>query len=123
MILYVNLDMDQISEGYVILFTGLLIVFGSLVLLSLIFKYGIPFLLYTYKIVKRILKGKKIKNIKLEVDEDFTGEVTAAIAMAIHLYRNEQHDHENPILTIKKAKKMYSPWSSKIYGTYQRLNK
>ena len=32
-----------------------------------------------------------------------------------------QHDFENPILTIKQAQKSYSPWSSKIYGTQNKL--
>ena len=120
MILYVDLNMDQISEGYVILITGLFIVFSSLVTLSLLFKYGIPFMLYVYKIITK-RKDKKIKDIAIEVDEDFTGEVVAAISTAIHMYLNEQHDKENPILTIKQAKKSYSPWSSKIYGTHHRL--
>lgn len=120
MILSVNLNMDQISEGYVILITGLLIVFSALVTLSLFFKYGTPFMLYIYKIITK-RKDKKIKDIAIEVDEDFTGEVVAAIATAIHMYLNEQHDQENPILTIKQAKKSYSPWSSKIYGTHNRL--
>lgn len=120
MILYVNLDMDQINEGYVILITGLFIVFSALVTLSLFFKYGMPLLLYSYKIITK-RKDKKIKDIAMEVDKDFTGEVVAAISTAIHIYLNEQHDKENPILTIKQAKKSYSPWSSKIYGTHNRL--
>ena len=120
MILYVDLNMDQISEGYVILVTGLLIVFSALVTLSLVFKYGMPFMLYLYKIITK-RKDKKIKDIAMEVDKNFTGEVTAVIAAAIHMYLNEQHDKENPILTIKQAKKSYSPWSSKIYGTHHRL--
>ncbi len=45
-----------------------------------------------------------------------TGEVNAAIAAAIYLYRSELHDHENTVLTIKKVARTYSPWSSKIYG-------
>ncbi|PKP12557.1 MAG: hypothetical protein CVU08_09855 [Bacteroidetes bacterium HGW-Bacteroidetes-3] len=114
------LYIDQISEGYVILITGLVIVFSSLLVLSLFFKYGVPILLYAYKI---ITKGryKKIKDITVGVDEKFTGEIAAAIATAIHLYLHEQHDNENAILTIKQARKLYSPWSSKIYGTQNRL--
>lgn len=48
--------------------------------------------------------------------EDMSGEVSAAIAAAIHLYRSELHDYENTVLTINKVSKTYSPWSSKIYG-------
>jgi hypothetical protein len=45
-----------------------------------------------------------------------SGEVNAAIAAAIHLYRSEMHDYENTVLTISKVSRTYSPWSSKIYG-------
>ncbi len=48
--------------------------------------------------------------------EDLSGEVNAAIAAAIYLYRSEMHDYENTVLTISKVSRTYSPWSSKIYG-------
>ena len=43
-------------------------------------------------------------------------ETFAAIATALHLYKNELHDHEQTVLTINRVGKMYTPWSSKIYG-------
>jgi len=112
--------MSQIGEGYMILFSGLLIVFCSLLILSLFFKFGLPVLLYVYKI---ITKGpdKKIKDIQIGSNNKFTGEEAAVIAAAINLYLNEHHDFENPILRIKKAEKSYSPWSSKIYGIHHKL--
>jgi Na+-transporting methylmalonyl-CoA/oxaloacetate decarboxylase gamma subunit len=116
MLLYI----DQISEGYVILITGLLIVFSALLILAIFFKYGLPILLYVYKVITK-RKDRKIKDIAIEADENFTGEVAAAISAAIQLYLNEQHDNENAVLTIKQARKLYSPWSSKIYGTHNRL--
>ncbi|AJR02559.1 OadG family protein [Siansivirga zeaxanthinifaciens] len=108
---------DAISEGYIILITGLIIVFGGLILLTVFFKYGLPIMLYVYKI---ITKGpdKKVKEISPKVNQAFTGEMAAAISVAIHMYLKEQHDDENAILTIKQARKMYSPWSSKIYSAY-----
>ncbi|MFV0564668.1 MAG: OadG family protein [Flavobacteriaceae bacterium] len=111
---------DPITEGYVILFSGLLIVFSGLVLLTLIFKFGLPLMLDFYNSLKPKPKSdKNAKTVSVKVKkEEFTGEVAAAISTAIHLYLNEQHDKENAILTIKQARKMYSPWSSKIYGTY-----
>lgn len=114
------LYIDQLSEGYVILITGLLIVFGSLIILSLFFKYGVPIMLYGYKIITKG-RDRKIKDISVAADEKFTGEIAAAIATAINLYLYEKHDHENAILTIKQARKLYSPWSSKIYGTHNKL--
>jgi len=111
---------DQISEGYVILVTGLVIVFSALVTLMLFFKYGMPLMLYVYKVITK-RKDKKITEITLEHDKDFTGEIAAAIGAAVHMYLDQQHDHESAILTIKQVKKPYSPWSSKIYGTQNRL--
>lgn len=108
---------EQITQGFVILITGLIIVFSSLLALFLFFRFGMSYLLYIYKVITR-RRDKKIEEIKVEADEDFTGEIAAAISTAIHLYLHEQHDNENPILTIKTAKKSYSPWSSKIYGTH-----
>lgn len=117
---YIPLITDQISEGYVILITGLLIVFCSLLILSLFFKFGLPVMLYIYKILTR-RKDKKISEIKVEADKEFTGEIAAAIGAAVHMYLDQQHDHESAILTIKQVKKPYSPWSSKIYSTQNRL--
>jgi len=114
------LVVDQISEGYVILVTGLVIVFSALVTLMLFFKYGMPLMLYVYKVITK-RKDKKITEISLEADKDFTGEIAAAIGAAVHMYLDQQHDHESAILTIKQVKKPYSPWSSKIYGTQNRL--
>ena len=118
--MFTPLMTDQINEGYVILMTGLLIVFSALVILMLFFKYGLPLMLYTYKIITKG-KEKKISEIKVVADRDFTGEIAAAIGAAVHMYLSEQHDNESAILTIKQVKKPYSPWSSKIYGTQNRL--
>jgi Na+-transporting methylmalonyl-CoA/oxaloacetate decarboxylase gamma subunit len=108
---------DPIDEGYIILITGLIIVFGGLILLTLFFKFALPAMLDIYKVMKRV-GNKKTIEISPKVDKrQFTGEVAAAISVAIHMYLNKQHDHENAILTIKQARKLYSPWSSKIYGT------
>ena len=48
--------------------------------------------------------------------EKLSGEVNAAIVMALYLYSNELHDQEDPIITMTKVSRTYSPWSSKIYG-------
>lgn len=108
------------NEGYIILFSGLVIVFSALLVLSLFFKFGLPVILYLYKVITK-RPDKKIKDIPIIEDHEFTGEKAAVIAAAIHMYLNEQHDYENPILTIRQARKSYSPWSSKIYGTHHKL--
>ncbi len=50
-----------------------------------------------------------------ERPEHDSGEVIAAIAMALNEHINV-HDRESTILTINKVKRAYSPWNSKIYG-------
>ncbi|MBN2743870.1 MAG: OadG family protein [Marinilabiliaceae bacterium] len=45
-----------------------------------------------------------------------SGEINAAIAMALYMHKNQLHDHENTVLTINQVSRTYSPWSSKIYG-------
>ena len=66
--------------------------------------------------VKAKLQQKQTDKKKVE---DVPTEVSAAIAMALHLYYNQQHDLESLKLTIQKVSKIYSPWSSKIYSMRQ----
>ena len=73
-----------------------------------------------------IIKNIFIKNEEAEIKEEAqpivkvktekTDDLSAIIAAAIHLYLQEVHDYENYSLTIKRIDKIYSPWSSKIYG-------
>lgn len=59
-----------------------------------------------------LLAGKQTANPKMKKND----EIFAAIAASIFLYRAEVHDIENAVLTIKRIDRVYSPWSSKIYG-------
>lgn len=99
-------------QGVEIAIIGYVIVFLALLLLYIIFTYLAKALLWQKK--QKLLKSNKLKQVK---DEDVmvSGEVAAAIAMAIYLCR-DLHDTESDIITIKKVSKTYSPWSSKIYG-------
>ena len=57
---------------------------------------------------------------KEEVGDDHedvdSGEVIAAIALAISEHLDQRHDIEDTILTIRRMRKAYSPWNSKIYN-------
>ena len=106
---------------------GMGIVFSVLYLLYIIFS-NTP-VLYTpgFRDKLKSVFSKKHRHVvedpinKNNPDQvaDLTGEVNAAIAAAIHLYRSELHDYEDTVLTIKKVSRTYSPWSSKIYGLRQ----
>jgi sodium pump decarboxylase gamma subunit len=50
------------------------------------------------------------------MEDHLSAEMSAAIAMALHLYYADVHDEESHIMTIKTVERRYSPWSSKIYG-------
>ena len=59
---------------------------------------------------------------RAEKPEGDSGEVIAAIAMALNEHLNA-HDLESAILTIHKVRKPYSPWSSHIYTLRQMPRK
>ncbi|MCK3685151.1 OadG family transporter subunit [Maribellus sp. YY47] len=90
---------------------ALSVVFCSLALLYIIFKnIGA---IFTRKAKKAKTTGEVV--VKETKSDQISGEVSAAIAMALHLYESEIHDDENMVLTIKRISRAYSPWSSKIY--------
>lgn len=45
-----------------------------------------------------------------------SGEVIAAIALALDRHVNQYHDEEDAVLTIKRISRPYSPWSSKLHS-------
>ena len=89
------------------------IVFTALLVLCLCF-YAIGALgKYTSRLNKARAQGVTVKEVA--PDDNDSGEEIAAIAMALNEHLNA-HDTESTILTIKKMKRAYSPWSSKIYS-------
>lgn len=117
----VDLFFQNDPWGIIMALLGMGIVFCALLLLYIIFS-NTP-ALFTLSFKQRLkmafsFKNKEVKKMAVpEVKpEELSGEVNAAIAAAIHLYRSELHDFEDTVLTIKKVSRTYSPWSSKIYG-------
>jgi glutaconyl-CoA/methylmalonyl-CoA decarboxylase subunit delta len=106
-------------NSLVIAATGYLIVFTALVLLFWLFSM-VPRLIELRKTKNRVREGKP--PVIVEGDA-ISGEATAAIAMALHLYLDEIHDKESGVLTIKRISKTYSPWSSKIYAVRNQFNR
>jgi hypothetical protein len=77
-----------------------------------------------FKFIDKLIAGKN-KKVELPVvpqapeqptKTDSLGEVCVAIAMALYMYSSELHDQENPVITMIRTSKTYSPWSSKIYS-------
>ena len=95
--------------GWFIVFVALVFLIGVFTTVPKILNWG----------VRRSLRRKDKNNAKKEVASPelvITGETNAAIAMALHMFFNEQHDEESNVITIKEVKKRYSPWSSKVYS-------
>ncbi len=109
--------------GYTVTIVGFSIVFFSLTLLVIVFLKLPKIVNYNYK--KKFHKKEKVSSKPGENESHYIveGNVTAAISLALHLYFDEMHDEESNIVTIKKVKKAYSPWSSKIYSVTQNWPK
>ncbi|PID95740.1 MAG: hypothetical protein CSA94_00015 [Bacteroidetes bacterium] len=112
-LLEINFSLDAIDSSAIALtVVGYVVVFFVLFLLLLIFLSLPKILAIRFNKVKKLSerRGKK------QVNQNVTGELNAAISMALHLHLSQMHDFESDIVTIKKINKQYSPWSSKIHG-------
>ena len=96
---------------------GMAIIAMSVVFLALAFLYlffkGIGFVM-----TKEARKASEMMKAASPgtVQEGLSGEVNAAIVMVLYLYGDQMHDQEDPVITMTKVSRTYSPWSSKIYG-------
>ena len=107
------------AHGFAITIIAMGIVIGALIILSLLF-------LLFGKISSKTLSRKKkeahgISDHEAEDhhEEPDSGEVIAAIGLALAEHFGQTHDLEDTILTIKRMRKAYSPWNSKIYNLRQ----
>ncbi|MDA3930659.1 MAG: OadG family protein, partial [Prolixibacteraceae bacterium] len=84
------------SQTWIITIVGWLIVFAALVVLILVFTLVPKVLKFKYK------RNPKSKGEEVEFDANdnkyISGDETAAIAMALHLYFDEQHDEESNVI-------------------------
>lgn len=111
-------EIDPFGIGMTII--AMSVVFMALAILYIIYKNIGRFF------VRRVTKSQKLasgEELNANEEEEMSGEVSAAIAMALHLYQSELHDYENTVLTIQKVSRTYSPWSSKIYTLRKTPNK
>ena len=110
----VGLDFSAAAgSGVTVAIVGWLIVFAVLTLLVIVFTQ-IPKLIY-YNTRKKLRQQNKQAVVTNE-DLHIAGDVSAAISMALYMFFEEMHDEESNVITIKRVRKTYSPWSSKIYG-------
>ncbi|NLE36230.1 MAG: OadG family protein [Bacteroidales bacterium] len=103
------------SLAWTVVAVGVGIVFLSLLCVYLFFRYILTFIL-NFKL-KSFARKKGIDPTEMQTAKTIqSGEVNAAIAMALYSYFNELHDIESGVITIKRVSRHYSPWSSKLYN-------
>ncbi len=106
--------MDE--SGLALTLISMSVVFAALILLYFVYRFVGNLNQKKYTITVRkpsFLRGEEEHE---SVEMELSGEINAAIAMALSMYVAQWHDFENTTLTIKKISRNYSPWSSKIYG-------
>ena len=101
---------DSLGIGMTI--TAMAVVFLGLLLLYLIFK----------QVGKAAIAASKRNAekagapVSASAPDEVSGEVFAAIATALYEMSDDNHDIEHTVLTIRKVRRAYSPWSAKIYS-------
>ena len=108
--------------GWIMALTAMSVVFTALVILYIIFKQiGNASIKRGRKKTAKSNAPEAVKAAVAASDEVTTGETYAAIAMALHLFReeNDTHDEESFVVTLNHTDRTYSPWSSKIYSLRQ----
>jgi sodium pump decarboxylase gamma subunit len=107
-----DVDIKGKGNSLVLSVVGMGVVFASLFLLFISFAF-------LSKMIKKRgqMKQQKANPAKAaELEKEVSIEIAAAIAMALSVHLGGNHDSENAILTIQRASRNYSPWSSKIYN-------
>jgi len=107
---FVEIDPYGIGMTFIAMF----VVFMALAILFIIYKNMGKFFIRRGAATNKPVSSE-VKTVTKHSEEEMSGEVNAAIAMALYMYQNELHDYENTVLTINKVSRNYSPWSSKIY--------
>ena len=109
-------------HGWIMALTAMSVVFTALIILYLIFKFvGKASIKSGIKKTAKSNAPEDVKAAAAASGEAATGETYAAIAMALHLFNeeNDTHDEESFVVTLHHTDRTYSPWSSKIYSLRQ----
>lgn len=101
-------------NGIILTVIAMGVVFMALVLIYLFFhNFGKQFNRFAER--KKLIKEGNVEEAE-KIEMSHSGELNAAIGLALYLYQNQIHDLESFTVTINKVSRNYSPWSSKIYG-------
>lgn len=105
------------SWGGAVTIIAMVIVISALVVLCLLFqlfgKISQGFMASRKRAAHGIEDAKSAPEHHEDID---SGEAIAAIAAALAEHFGQNHDLEDTILTIRRMKRAYSPWNSKIHN-------
>jgi Na+-transporting methylmalonyl-CoA/oxaloacetate decarboxylase gamma subunit len=104
------------TSGGVMSVIAMSVVFLALILICFVLTGFGLFMIWLHRRKERkanegIAAKARRKPASAQVEEEM-----AAIALAIKMYQEEQHIREATVITINRASRVYSPWSSKIHG-------
>lgn len=102
--------------GFAITIIAMVIVLFALIVLSLLFLGFGKVSSWLQRSRKHAAHGVTRETSEEHHDELDSGETIAAIGMALAEHFGQGHDIEDTILTIRRMRKSYSPWNSKIYN-------
>ncbi len=116
----ISLDFQNpyLSKAMTVTLVGLFVVFGALAITAIVVA-GIAKLIKQMQL-RNVRKSEMGKEPSSKHDE-ISGEINAAISMALHMYFAQVHDQESTVLTINRVPRPYSPWSSKIYNIRKHI--
>ena len=106
---------ERDPNGGVMAIIAMSVVFSALVLIFFVLKaFGIAMIRFQERKTEKPAAAPaapKRKPAGEQVQEEM-----AAIALALKMFQEEQHILESTVITINRASRVYSPWSSKIHG-------
>ncbi len=104
------------SSGGVMAVIAMTVVFSALLLIFFVLKgFGMAMVSFQSRKEAKPAESAPAPPKRKPAGEQVQEEM-AAIALALKLHQEEQHILEATVITINRASRVYSPWSSKIHG-------
>lgn len=103
------------EHGFIVTIVAMIILLSALAVLYVLFLGFGKVSSHLQAKKKLAAQGKTKKDLPMEKQDLDSGEVIAAISMALAQHF-DAHDIEDNVLTMKRMKRAYSPWNSKIYN-------
>ena len=105
------------GSGGVMAIIAMSVVFSALVLIFFVLKvFGMAMIRMAARKNATPAQAAPAAPAKRKPAAEQVQEEMAAIALALKMFQEEQHIREATVITINRASRVYSPWSSKIHG-------